>query len=102
MANFDTTGTDERLSGDDAFLGLGASKGVATFVNHNNRADVGTETGTQWALILNALSQDTPIGKKCVQIGTHGDGLSAETEEMSISPGAPQSWTPGACPAEYG
>jgi len=45
---------------------------------------------------------ETPVGKKCVQIGTHGDGLSAETEEMSLSPGAPQSWTPGACPADYG
>jgi hypothetical protein len=42
------------------------------------------------------------VGKKCVQIGTHGDGLSAETEEMSLSPGAPQAWTPGACPADYG
>jgi hypothetical protein len=57
---------------------------------------------------LQALDQfayaivETPVGKKCVQIGTHGDGLSAETEEMSLSPGAPQAWTPGACPADYG
>ena len=46
--------------------------------------------------------QTPPVGNKCVQIGTHGDGLSAETEEMSLSPGAPDKWTPGACPAEYG
>ena len=48
------------------------------------------------------LCQKTSVGDKCIQIGTHGDGLSAETEEMAISPGAPQSWTPGACPADYG
>ena len=35
------------------------------------------------------LCQKTSMGDKCIQIGTHGDGLSAETEEMAISPGTP-------------